>query len=134
MGLCLHSEVAVHVFVGFGEDDEIQVDLEYPVFENNDLLRQSRGGSIFVDGGLSERELKELESLILDNSDLLDTDVPKFAHIAYDFLHGLSPHASLVDPLYEEWVKAKAESTSVSNRLKVYVPLGAYLGMNHDRQ
>lgn len=119
--VCVFDAVAAHIIVGYGEDEEIQVDVVYPVHENNGLLVQSRGGTISVEGGMTDRELKMLQDVLYESADLLDTDVPKFAHIVYDFLHGLSPHASLEDPLYDEWMKLKNKATQLSTQFKQYV-------------
>jgi hypothetical protein len=77
------------------------VDLVYPAIEHTP----------FGDGdGMTDAELETLEGICLESADLLDKAVPEFANVIYDFLNGLSPHASFSDPLRAKWLKLKQEA------------------------
>lgn len=102
------STVAVQVEIGYADDEEIYVDLQ-PVSE--------------LEGGLSEREMNELEGIAYTESKHLDTLVAQFAHQIYDYLYGLCHHKSLQYNGYTAYTKAKQEYERAMERQKAYVPI-----------
>jgi hypothetical protein len=101
---------AVRIWVGYDEEDNVKVDIIYPASEN----------AITDDNdGPTDNELGILEVLAYDNAHLLDKDVPSFAQIFYTQLQGLSPHSSLIDPLWDSWTEAKEIATQEAARYKI---------------
>ena len=106
--------VAVRIWVGYDEEDNVKVDIIYPASEN----------AITDDNdGPTDNELGILEVLAYDNAHLLDKDVPSFAQIFYTQLQGLSPHSSLIDPLWDSWTEAKETATQEAARYKMHALL-----------
>lgn len=88
------------------------VDVIYPASED---------AIVKDDDGPTEKELKTIEDLAYENSDLLDKDVAEFAHTIYSYLQGLSSHPSLIDTLWNDWIKSKDEAFKVASAYKEYV-------------
>lgn len=103
------ATVAIGVWVGYDDNDEIKVELTYPAIENCPFD---------LDSGLTDVELDNLESIIYESINLLDSDIPRFASDIYDYLNGVSPHSSLVDPLFDKWKALKQVATEAASNYK----------------
>jgi hypothetical protein len=78
-----------------------------------DIVSPADGSAFSPEESLSEQEKKELEGIIQECSNLLDSDIPAFGNTIYSFLQSFESHPSLRDDDFESLEALKGEQKYV---------------------
>lgn len=103
---------SITVWVGYDEEGETVVEFVYPV---------DASAGLDLGEGLSDYDLENLEHLIIENSNLLDTCLYDFAHTITNFLQAIEDHPSLRDDKRIAWQDSKVKLDKEAGRYKLYV-------------
>lgn len=90
------------------------MELTYPAIENVPFEAEE---------GLDDDNLRELQVVAEESTDLLDGKVYEFAAAIYNYLQSFSRHSSLTDQLMIDYQRSKTAATEAEKQYKKYVLL-----------